>query len=280
MSRRLFNRISAGILSYSQDPIPSYFKFIHQRRDVAGLLGFRVYQKIKSAIRQLAYGVVPDMFDEYLHIGETTSYQCLEIFFKSVIHLYSSEYLRKPNAHDVQRLITRHEQIHGFLSMLGSLDCMHWAWKNCPVAWKGQYIRGDHGYPTIMLEAVTSYDLWIWHAYFGPAGSNNDINVLNQSDIFKELLEDRAPPCNYTVNEKYFTKGYYLADEIYPDWATLVKSFKSTVEPKTSKFKRYQEATRRISNELSVYFKVILQSLKVLQDNSISRKFNTLCIRA
>ncbi|XP_071727326.1 uncharacterized protein [Rutidosis leptorrhynchoides] len=45
-----------------------------------------------------------------------------------------------------------------------------------------------------MLEAVASYDLWIWHAYFGPAGSNNDINVLNQSDLFKELLEDRAPP--------------------------------------------------------------------------------------
>ncbi|XP_071688437.1 uncharacterized protein [Rutidosis leptorrhynchoides] len=96
-----------------------------------------------------------------------------------------------------------------------------------------------------MLEAVASYDLWIWHAYFGPAGSNNDINVLNQSDLFKELLENRAPPCNYTVNGKHFTKGYYLADGIYPDWATLVKSFKSTVVPKTKKFKRYQESARK-----------------------------------
>ncbi|XP_071726731.1 uncharacterized protein [Rutidosis leptorrhynchoides] len=96
-----------------------------------------------------------------------------------------------------------------------------------------------------MLEEVASYDLWIWHAYFGPAGSNNDINVLNQSDLFKELLEDRAPLCNFTVNEKHFTKGYYLADGIYPDWATFVKSFKSMVEPKTSKFKRYQEAVKK-----------------------------------
>ncbi|XP_071741341.1 uncharacterized protein [Rutidosis leptorrhynchoides] len=245
MSRRLFNRISAGILNYSHEPIPSYFKYFYQRRDATGLLGFTIYQKITSAIRQLAYGVAPDIFDEYLHIGETTSYRCLENYCKSVIHLFSTEYLRKPNTHDVQRLITKHEQIHNFPGMLGSLDCIHWAWKNCPVSWKGQYTRGDHGHPTIMLEAVASYDLWIWHAYFEPAGSNNDINMLNQSDLFKELLEDRAPPCNYTVNGKHFTKRYYLADGIYPDWATLVKSFKSTVEPKTTKFKRYQESARK-----------------------------------
>ncbi|XP_071688312.1 uncharacterized protein [Rutidosis leptorrhynchoides] len=239
MSSRLFNRISAGILSYSQEPVPSYFKYFHQRRDATGLLGFTVYQKITSAIRQLAYGVAPDIFDEYLHIGESTSYLCLENYCKSVIHLFSNEYLRKPNASDVERLTRKHEEIHGFSGMLGSLDCMHWAWKNCPVSWKGQYTRGDHGHPTIMLEAGASYDLWIWHAYFGPVGSNNDINVLNQSDLFKELLEDRSPPCNYTVNGLSFTRGYYLADDIYPDWSTLVKLFKSTVEPKLSKFKWY-----------------------------------------
>ncbi|CAN1290215.1 hypothetical protein LINPERPRIM_LOCUS20599 [Linum perenne] len=50
--------------------------------------------------------------------------------------------------------------------MLGSIDCMHWPWKNCPVAWKGQFTRGDQGIPTIMLEAVASQDLWIWHAFF------------------------------------------------------------------------------------------------------------------
>ncbi|XP_071699798.1 uncharacterized protein [Rutidosis leptorrhynchoides] len=95
-----------------------------------------------------------------------------------------------------------------------------------------------------MLEAVASYDLLIWHAYFGRAGSNNDINVLKKSNLFKELLEDITPACNFTVNGKQFTKAYYLADGIYPDWATLVKSFKSTVVPKTSKLKRYREAAR------------------------------------
>ncbi|XP_010670283.1 uncharacterized protein LOC104887366 [Beta vulgaris subsp. vulgaris] len=98
-------------------------------------------------------------------------------------------------------------------SMLGSLDCMHWAWKNCPVAWKGQYTRGDHGHPTIMLQAVASVDLWIWHAYFGVAGSNNDLNVLSRSNLFQDELQGRAPKVYFNVNGTTYTMGYYLTDD-------------------------------------------------------------------
>jgi hypothetical protein len=50
---------------------------------------------------------------------------------------------------------------HGFPGMLGSIDFMHWEWKNCPVALQGQYRRGDHNKPTIILEAFAIQDLWI-----------------------------------------------------------------------------------------------------------------------
>jgi len=129
--------------------------------------------------------------------------------------------------------------------MLGSVDCMHWAWKNCPVAWKGQYTRGDHGHPTIMLEAVASHDLWIWHAYFGIAGSNNDINVLNQSPLFNDVVEGYAPPCHFTVNGRQYNQGYYLADGIYPEWSTLVKSFKYPHTDETKAFKKHHESARK-----------------------------------
>jgi hypothetical protein len=66
----------------------------------------------------------------------------------------------------------------------GKACCMLTKEKDCPVAWKGQFTRGDYGVPTIMLEAVASADLWIWHAFFGAAGSNNDINVLEELLVF------------------------------------------------------------------------------------------------
>ncbi|XP_071691438.1 uncharacterized protein [Rutidosis leptorrhynchoides] len=235
MSKPLFLRICQGILNFSQTPVPPYFTYFTQRRDATGLLGFNIVQKVTSAIRQLAYTASADVFDEYLHMGEQTSYDCLNNFCKCVYHLFGPEYLRKPTAQDVQRLTTKHAQIHGFPGMLGSIDCMHWRWRNCPARWKGHYARGDHGYPSIMLEEVASYDGWIWHAFFGTAGSNNDINVLNQSDLFSELLAGEAPPCTYTVNGCTFFKGYYLADGIYPEWSTLVKAFRNPIDPKQKK---------------------------------------------
>jgi hypothetical protein len=47
--------------------------------------------------------------------------------------------------------------------------------------------RGKH--PTIILEAVASFDLWIWHTYFGMPGSCNDINVLQLAKINVKLID-------------------------------------------------------------------------------------------
>ncbi|XP_076933865.1 uncharacterized protein LOC143599919 [Bidens hawaiensis] len=141
-----------------------------KKKGNASRKGISPQQKCTTDIRQLAYGVAADKVDEYVRI----------------------EYLRRPNKTDVRRLLEEHLNVHGFLGMLRSVDCMHWTWKNCPTAWKGMYTRGDHVRPTIMLEAVASHDLWIWHAYFGVAGSNNDINVINQSPLFNEVLEGNA----------------------------------------------------------------------------------------
>ena len=133
----------------------------------------------------------------------------------------------------------------GFPGMLGSIDCMHWEWKNCPVAWKGQFFRGDHGKPTIMLEAVASQDLWISHAFFGVAGSNNDINVLNQSNVFNDILEGRAASVQYTINGTPYNMGYYLADGIYPEWATFVKNISMPQGEKRKLFAQHQESARK-----------------------------------
>ncbi|KAI3681180.1 hypothetical protein L6452_35965 [Arctium lappa] len=184
------------------------------------------------------------VFPPYI-FRRSTSIEFLKNFCRGVIEVFGPTYLRRPNDEDVARILHLHEEHHGFPGMLGSIECMHWAWKNCPVAWHGQFTRGDHGVPTIMLEAVASQDLWIWHAFFGVAGSNNDINVLNQSTLFNDVLQGYSPDVKFIVNGTEYTKGYYLADGIYPEWATIVKSFSCPQDLKRKKFKEMQEAARK-----------------------------------
>jgi hypothetical protein len=77
---------------------------------------------------------------------------------------------------------------------------------------------------TIILEAVTSKDLWIWQTFFGMPDSHNDINLLQRSPIFARLVEGQDPQVKYCINENDYSMSYYLADGIYPSWTTFVKS--------------------------------------------------------
>ncbi|GKE52481.1 putative nuclease HARBI1, partial [Tanacetum coccineum] len=159
---------------------------------------FHHCKNVRGGMRVLAYGMSFDAVDEYLRMSGVVTRKSLMSFVQGVISCFGDEYLRRPNENDLTRLLYLGEQ-RGFPSMIGSIDCMHWKWKNCPTGWAGQY-AGRSGKPTIILETAASYDLWIWHAFFGTPGSCNDINVLHRSHVFSDVLEGRAPKESYVVN--------------------------------------------------------------------------------
>ena len=151
MSRDLFKRIMAAVQDHDD-----YFQLKFNAANIAGLSCF---QKVTAVFRMLTYGVAADATDEYVRIGESTVIESLRRFVKAVIQVFGDEYLRSPNENDTARLLELGKQ-RGFLGMLGSIDCMHWRWKNCPSAWHGMY-SGHFHEPTIILEAVASKNLWI-----------------------------------------------------------------------------------------------------------------------
>ncbi|GKA49423.1 putative nuclease HARBI1 isoform X2, partial [Tanacetum coccineum] len=179
-------------------------RYFRVRIDAIGRNSIGPILKCTSAIRQMAYGTAPDAFDEYLQIAELQTWTP---------------------------------------GMLGSIDCMHWDWKNCPKALHGQFKRSTHKYPTLMLEAVADQKLWIWHAYFGVPGANNDLNVLYGSPLFD--------------------------DEI----AILIDC--RLLDEKSLKFKRVQEAARkdieRAFGVLQGRWGIIRQPARAMQINTLKR---------
>ncbi|KAM1259128.1 hypothetical protein ACFX13_039354 [Malus domestica] len=100
-----------------------------------------------------------DQVDEIARMGKTTVLESLMRFCSAIEALYTKEYLRTPTSRDMRRLLRKGE-MRGFPGMIGSIDCMHWTWKNCPRA-------------------------------------QNDLNVLAQSPVFDELLQGNSPRCTY-----------------------------------------------------------------------------------
>ncbi|XP_048609298.1 uncharacterized protein LOC111205433 [Brassica napus] len=232
MDKPLFTRIV--------DRLSNEVEFFRQKNDALRRSSLSPLQKCTAAIRVLAYGTAADAVDEYLRLGETTTRSLVEHFVEGIIYLFGDEYLRRPTPPDLQRLLQVGE-FRGFPGMIGSIDCMHWEWKNCPTAWKGQYTRGS-GKPTIVLEAVASYDLWIWHAFFGPPGTLNDINVLERSPVFDDIIKGQAPQVTFYVNGSEYNLAYYLTDGIYPKWVTFIQSIPMPQGPKAVLFAQHQEA--------------------------------------
>ncbi|CAL2259733.1 unnamed protein product [Prunus armeniaca] len=235
MRRELFYRILNDVVAHEP-----YFT---QKIDVCGRQSLSPEQKLTAVFRMLAYGYSADSTDEYCRLGESTALECLRKFCSVIEAMYGQWYLRSPNLADLYRLLHKASR-RGFPGMLGNLDCMHWEWKNCPTAWAGQF-TGYKRKPTVVLEAVASYDTWIWHAFFGVVGSNNDINVLARSPLFNDVENGVSPHIQYVVNRNEYNLGYYLADGIYPRWATLVKTISQPDTPKKRLFAQKQEAYRK-----------------------------------
>uniref|UniRef100_A0A0D3EBT5 Myb-like domain-containing protein n=1 Tax=Brassica oleracea var. oleracea TaxID=109376 RepID=A0A0D3EBT5_BRAOL len=73
----------------------------------------------------------------------------------------------------------------------------------------------------------------------------NNINVLDQSPVFDDILQGRAPRVQYVVNGHQYDLAYYLTDGIYPKWSTFIQSISLPQGPKAELFAKVQEATRK-----------------------------------
>ncbi|KAE8958517.1 hypothetical protein PR002_g30841 [Phytophthora rubi] len=236
MSKPLFSRVLDGVLEAD----PQYFE---QRPDATKRMGIHPMLKVTSALRVLAYAMSADALDENLEMSDTVIYNNVTHFVEAVDKQFGSEYLRSPNETDMQRLLQMNAR-RGFVGMWCSIDCMHWEWQNCPSGWAGQF-KGKEKKPTVVLEACADQELWIWHASFGWPGSLNDLNILDRSPVFDDLMNGTAPRVNFKINGHEYNMAYCLADGIYPDWAVFIKTLSQPRGNKQKKIAAVQEALRK-----------------------------------
>lgn len=204
-----------------------------------GKSGIHPIQRIIGALRVQSYGHSSDAVDEVVETSETSMAKTVKIFCASVLEAFGDEYLREPNEEDLRRILAINES-RGFPGCLGSLNCQHWEWKNCPVAWAGQF-KGKEKKPTVVMEAIADGELWIWQLSVGHPGSMNDLNVADNSKTISRLLSGEFPPrIPFTINGRARTLPYYLVDGIYPSWAVFVKSAKGATSAKTKAFSAQQ----------------------------------------
>jgi Plant transposon protein len=243
ISRSRFQRLLEDIMASN---IP-FFKSMPT--DAHGRVGASLHSRLLLPLKTMAYGVPPHTFRDYFQMSETLAREACLQFDIAIKQIYEGEYLRLPDENDLKSITKLHKVVHGIDGMFGSLDCMHSVWKNCPVAWQGSY-KGKEKKCTIVLEAISDYHLWFWHAAFGYAGTLNDVNILNLSPFLSSILdgtfEDLEMSCTpYEISGQYFNSLFVCVDGIYPKYARFVRGYKNPISEREKKFTEWQEACRK-----------------------------------
>jgi hypothetical protein len=158
--------------------------------DACGQKSIDPYVKVLAAQKMICYGVSVSAFRDYFQMGESTGRLCVSMLSRHIVECddISAYYLRFPTKQDARNITNLHKRQHGIDGMMGSLDVTKVHWANCPTAWHGQF-KGKEGIPTISLEAVSDYNLWIWNSAFGFPGSLNDLNIWEKSPLFNSMTD-------------------------------------------------------------------------------------------
>jgi hypothetical protein len=69
--------------------------------------------------------------------------------------------------------------------------------------------------------------------------------VLDQSDLFENLVDGTAPKVHFLVNHNVYAMGYYLTDGIYPPWYVLMQSISYPEGRKQQRYAKLHEAKRK-----------------------------------
>lgn len=109
----VFEKVVSAVLDHDD-----YFK---QKTRSVGKTGISVRVKVNTALRILAYGLLPDAADE-LAISETTARVTVKRLRAPVVETLDLIYLRGPTNDDIERMLKQADR-RGTSALLASIEC-------------------------------------------------------------------------------------------------------------------------------------------------------------
>ena len=104
-----------------------------QKKNAARKMELSSLQKATVAMRMLAYVTSSKAQEEHTKMAENTAQEAMVRWCKEVRRCFIEYYLRDPSQDDIVKQMEINQE-RGWPCIFGSIDCMHWKWKLCPVA--------------------------------------------------------------------------------------------------------------------------------------------------
>jgi Plant transposon protein len=189
--------------------------FLSQKTDACGSLGASTDQKRWSAFRVLSLGIPADAAVEYSSLAESTNAECLKLFARAIVEIFTTEWLRVMTMDDSKNKAAHYRGLC-FPGCIGCRDCASWKWDACPMAWQAQF-KGKEKVPTVRMEVITDDFLRVWWLNFGVPGARMTRKLLTR--VHSSARFAPAPGRRHAQTSMWrgfpLKRWYFLADWIY-----------------------------------------------------------------
>jgi hypothetical protein len=182
---------------------------------------------VLCSLRMLGRGSSPHDDHDHTFIHSNTIRAFFHKFCSAFVKHEKGTWLVAPATEDeIKRAVALYAQ-QGLNGVIGSGDCVHFAWGRCPAALQSGYI-GKEGIPTVAYEVFVTHDRWIMHASRGFPGSWNDKTISRYDSFLSKLRDPNGPYANFSfelytsATTKKRVKGLYaIVDGGYHKWRCL-----------------------------------------------------------
>ena len=256
-------------VSYAKSWFPNWVRKRRNGRDP-----YPIELKVLGVLRVLAKGSTFDQIYELNNISAETNRIFFHSFCAKAVEVLGPTWISIPRTDDELSPILTMYAKNGFPGCVGSIDCVHIRWDNCPAKWRNMY-RGKGAHPTISYEVTVSHDKTILFATIGHYGTRNDKTIV-RFDGFVSAIHECGLYAEKTFNlyqcdgvEKEY-KGYYLmCDGGYHRWRCLQCGYSQPLGESDSNYTSHIGSVRK---DVECTFGILKIRFRILRSPIIYKK--------
>ena len=210
------------------------------------------------------------------------------VFNMNSIH---HEYIYMPRTEREYQFVVGEYTAMGFPGCIGSVDCVHIGWDQCPYQYTNMYDKGKEGFTSIAYEVICTSRKFIQSVTRGHPGARNDKHIVRTDDVVMSLLagngwlNSKAWEVTTSPNGalKVFDGVYLICDGGYHRWPCLMFPVKAG-QPE-SPLMRFSKTLESVRKDIEGVFGILKRRFKFLKafnqlhkQSTIDDAFVTCCM--
>ena len=256
--------------------------------DAAGRAAVPLELKVLGALCMVCKGCAFDAIAELSGMSEQTMQRFFHTFWEQFVSHFKDLWIKYPKtATEAERSMQMYKEL-GFPGAVGSVDCTHVWWGNCPAGLSNLY-TGKEKVPTIAYEVTVDHVGKCLYVSQGHPGSRSDKTIV-KTDEFLQAIRKKEILWNDVTFELYRSDGstflvrgaYLISDNGYAKWRMLQAPIKSSSSLDEMKWSTRLENVRKdvecYFGRLKIRFRILRSRVMFHKQSRVDNVFFAACI--